>query len=98
MKFTCSTKPLQSALKLGVIKSNISKFYQKSCLAKVTCSKDTLRVNLEASRIMTQLTLHGSGDEDGPVGIFVDCQKLVVFFFVLLSFFLNVFFVKLTNN
>lgn len=76
MKFTCSTKPLQSALKLGVIKSNISKFYQKSCLAKVTCSKDTLRVNLEASRIVTQLTLHGSGDEDGPVGIFVDCQKL----------------------
>lgn len=76
MKFTCSTKPLQAALKLGVIKSNISKFYQKSCLAKVTCSQNTLRINLEASRILTQLTLHGSGDEDNVVGIFVDCQKL----------------------
>lgn len=74
MKFTCSTKPLQNALKLGVIKSNISKFYQKSCLAKITCTQDTLKVNLEASRIVTQLKLHGSGDEDGPASVFVDCQ------------------------
>lgn len=74
MKFTCSTKPLQNALKLGVVKSNISKFYQKSCLAKLTCTRDTLRVNLEASRIVTQLTLHGSGDEDTAASIFVDCQ------------------------
>lgn len=74
MKFTCSTKPLQNALKLGVVKSNISKFYQKSCLAKLTCTADTLCVNLEASRIVTQLKLHGSGDESNPVSIFVDCQ------------------------
>ena len=75
MKFTCSTKPLQSALKLGVIKSNISKFYQKSCLAKVTCTRNTLKINLEASRIVTQLTLHGSGDEDTAAAVFVDSQK-----------------------
>lgn len=74
MKFTCSTKPLQNALKLGVIKSNISKFYQKSCLAKITCTQDTMKVNLEASRIVTQLKLHGSGDEDGPASVFIDCQ------------------------
>lgn len=76
MKFTCSTKPLQNALKLGVVKSNISKFYQKSCLAKVTCTRDTLRINLEASRIVTQLKLHGSGDTDESASIFVDCQVL----------------------
>lgn len=74
MKFTCSTKPLQNALKLGVIKSNISKFYQKSNFAKVTCTKDALKVNLEASKIVTQITLHGSGDEDQEVSMFVDCQ------------------------
>lgn len=76
MKFTCSTKPLQNALKLGVIKSNISKFYQKSNFAKVTCNKNELRINLEASKIVTQLVMHGSGDEEQEVSIFVDCQVL----------------------
>lgn len=76
MKFTVSTKPFADSLNLGVINANISKFNQKSYIAQLTATKDTLKVNLEASRIASQIILKGSGDEDGPVTVFVDCSVL----------------------
>lgn len=76
MNFTVSTKPLSDALNLGVINSNISKYYQKSCLAQLTADRHTLRINLEAARISTELILKGSGDVDETVSVFVDCQTL----------------------
>lgn len=76
MKFTVSTKPLQNAIDLGIIKENISKFNQKSCLAQVTASRDTLRINIEAPSIYTEIVLRGSGDSDEEETIFVDCALL----------------------
>lgn len=76
MKFTLSTKPLSDALDLGVIQANISKYYRKSCLAELTASRKELRINLEASSVVTEILLKGSGDEDGPVSAFVDCLVL----------------------
>ena len=76
MKFTLSTKPLSNALDLGVINANISKFYRTSCLAQLTASKNTLRINLEASFIKSELLLRGSGDSDEEVVSFVDCAVL----------------------
>lgn len=76
MKFTCNTKPLKDALSLGVIKSNVSKFYQKSTLAKLTVDQRNLKINLEAAYIVSQLNLTGSGDEDKTYTIFVDCVTL----------------------
>lgn len=73
MNFTVSTKPLQNALSLGVVKSNISKFYQKSCLAKISCNQHEMKINLEADSIKSQITLNGSGNEDSENLIFVDC-------------------------
>lgn len=76
MKFTTNVKPLKDALDLGVISQNISKFYQKSCLAKITATKNSLKINLEAAYIVTELRLHGSGNEDVTVSKFVDCSVL----------------------
>lgn len=78
MNFTCSTKPLKDALGLGVVKSNVSKFYQKSCLAQLTATNSDLRINLEASYVSTELRLKGQGDntEDSRSTVFVDCLTL----------------------
>lgn len=72
MKFQVSTKPLSDALSLGVINGNVSKFYQKSCLAQVVATRNTLTINLEASQILTELRLKGSGDADNSGIMFVD--------------------------
>lgn len=76
MKFTLNTKPFSDALNLGVIPSNISKFYHKSCLAQLTASKSELKVSLEASNVFTELLLKGSGDAEETVTVFVDCLTL----------------------
>lgn len=76
MNFTLSTKPFADALNLGVIPSNVSKYYSKSCLAQLTADRHQLRINLEASSIKTEILLKGSGDQDQPVTTFVDCLIL----------------------
>lgn len=76
MQFQVSTKPLTDALNLGVVNQNVSKFYQKSCLAQVTASKRELKINLEAANVLTEVHLKGSGDIDEVVTMFVDCLLL----------------------
>jgi len=76
MKFNLSTKPLIDALNLGIVNQNVSKFYQKSCLAQVTADRHSLKVNLEASYVLSEIILKGSGDEDTPTTIFVDSLLL----------------------
>lgn len=76
MKFTCSTKPLIDALNLGIINQNVSKFYQKSCLAQLTATRRSLKVNLEAAYVVSEIHLKGSGDQDESATIFVDCLLL----------------------
>ena len=72
MNFTLSTKPLVDALNLGIINSNVSKFYSKSCVVQLTATQSTLRINLEAARLVSEIMLKGKGDADGPITIFVD--------------------------
>lgn len=76
MIFNVSTKPLTDALNLGVVNQNVSKFYQKSCLAQVTASARDLVINLEAANVLTELRLKGSGDFEETVTMFVDCLIL----------------------
>lgn len=76
MKFTVSTTPLINALNLGIVNQNVSKFYQKSCLAQVTADRRNLKVNLEASFVLTEIQLKGSGDADEEFTIFVDSLLL----------------------
>lgn len=76
MIFTVSTTPLISALDLGVVTKNISKFYQKSCIAQITATRRDLIINLEAKSIRSEVRLKGSGDEDVQATAFVDCSIL----------------------
>lgn len=76
MKFTLSTKPFADALDLGVIPGNISKYYSLSCLAQLTATAKELRINLEASNVVTEILLKGSGDTDDVQTCFVDCLVL----------------------
>lgn len=76
MKFTLSTKPFSDALNLGIIQSNVSKYFRTSCLAQLTADRHELRVNLQASNIFTELYLKGSGDSDEVKTAFVDCLVL----------------------
>lgn len=76
MNFNVSTKPLSTALDLGIVNQNVSKFYQKSCLAQITATKRDLRINLEAANVLSEIRLKGSGDSEEAVTIFVDCLLL----------------------
>lgn len=76
MKFTVSTKPLAESLNLGVIKQNVSTFYQKSVLAEVKADTKSLVINLEAEGIMSEIVIKGVGEDgDQSVILFVDCLK-----------------------
>ena len=71
MKFTTNTKPLVETLSLSVINSNISNFHKKSTLIELTADSTTLRLNTEASQIMTEVVIKGSGDSNEPSTVFV---------------------------
>lgn len=72
MKFSVATKPLITALNLGIVNANISKYYSKSGLAEVTADRRNLVINLEASYLLSEIVLKGSGDSDEPTKMFVD--------------------------
>lgn len=76
MKFTLSTKPLIDALALGIVNSNVSKFYQKSNMAQLQGKGNQLIINLEANNIVTELRLKGSGEAQDTGIMFVDSLLL----------------------
>ena len=80
MKFTTNTKPLAEALNLGIIDSNISNFFKKSCIAQITATADTLTVNVESSMICTEIRVKGVGEGGEFAKAFVDAalfKKLI---------------------
>ena len=72
MRFIANTKPIVDGLDLGIIQSNITKFYQKSCIVELTIEHDSLRVNTEASSIKSELIFKGSVSGEGQSHVFVD--------------------------
>lgn len=80
MKFTTNTRPLIEALNLGIIDSNITNFYKKSCITQLTATADTLIINIESSMICTEIRLNGVGEGGETATAFVDSslfKKLV---------------------
>lgn len=71
MRFQTNTKPLATALALGIINSNVSNFQKTSHVVQVSADANELKINIEASRICTELRLKGNGEGD-PASIFVD--------------------------
>lgn len=63
MKFTTATKPLTDGLNLIVINSNITPYYQRSCVVQLIASTDTLIINTEADGVLSEVQLHGKSDD-----------------------------------
>lgn len=76
MEFKTNTEPLSNALNLGIVNANVSKFYNPSCVAYLTASRNQLVINLEAERLLTEIRVPGMGSTNDKVSIFVDCLKL----------------------
>ena len=72
MKFTCNTKPIVDGIDLGIISSNVSKFYQKSCIVELNIENNSLRINTEASSVKSELVFKGQASGDGENHAFVD--------------------------
>lgn len=75
MKFITNTKPLADALNLGIINSNVSNFYKKSCVVQLSADAHTLKINIEAAMICTEIRLKGSGSGEAST-VFVDSMLL----------------------
>lgn len=71
MKFLTNTTPFADALALGVINSNVSNYHKKSNIVQLTATENSLRINVEAAQICSQMTLKGQGDAGETATIFV---------------------------
>lgn len=72
---TVNTKQFCDALNLGVINSNVTKFFEASQYAQLVQEAASLRINLQNSKILTEVNLPGQGDGSHGASI-VDCLKL----------------------
>ena len=72
MKITVNTKNLYDALKLGVINSNVSKFFPNSLYAQLSLENGKLRINIEAENVLTELVIPGICDSDEPASEFIE--------------------------
>ena len=75
MIFTCNTKPLITAVSQVVIDSNISRFFRKSGILQLTANKESIRIGSEASYIVSEAIIRGTGDADEEVTIFIDALQ-----------------------
>lgn len=74
MKFNLNVAPLKDALNLGVINSNISKFFEKSTVVELTVDGDNeLRINTQATSLLSEATIKGDNEDKGTASAIVDC-------------------------
>ena len=76
MNITVNTKPLGDALNLGILNSNVTRFYAKSTMAQVSVANDMLIINLEASLICSEIRLKGMPSSTDSAVLFVDSLLL----------------------
>lgn len=80
MKFGLSVAPLKDAMNLGIISSNISKFFEKSTVIELNAEGDTLRLNTQATSLLSESYIKGDNQDGGIGNAIVDCllfQKLI---------------------
>ena len=74
MKFNLNVKPLKDAMDLAIISGNISKFFEKSTVIELTVSDDILRLNTQATSLVSEATIKGYNEDKGVASAIVDCQ------------------------
>ena len=75
MKFTVATKPLADSLSLAIINSNVTQYYAKSCVVQLTAEGNSLRINVEARSVCSEIKLKGRSDSDGVGSAFVSSTQ-----------------------
>ena len=73
MKFSLNVASLKDALDLGVISSNISKFFEKSTVIELTVEGSALRLNTQATALLSEAVILGSNEDNGVGSAIVDC-------------------------
>lgn len=73
MKFNLNVKPLKDAMDLGVINSNISKFFEKSTVIELTVNGNELHLNTQATSLLSEAVILGNNEESGTGSAIVDC-------------------------
>lgn len=71
-KFTVSTKPLQEAIDLCIIKANVSPTYTKSTIVQIEANGNVLSINHAANSILSSVMLKGLNEDDSYAAIMVD--------------------------
>lgn len=74
MIFKCNTRPVVESSKLAILNANVSPFHKKSCVVSISADTTALKINVEANRIMTEVSIPGHGEGD-PASIFVDSMQ-----------------------
>ena len=73
MKFNLNVAPLKAAMDLGIIQSNISKFFEKSTVIELSVEGDLLRLNTQATSLLSEATIKGYNEEKFTGSAIVDC-------------------------
>lgn len=72
MEFKLNTKPLKDALDLTVVNINISKFFEKSTVIELSVEGNKLRLNTQATSLLSEAYINGYCDEQGTASAIVD--------------------------
>lgn len=62
MKFTVNVQPLKDALSYTVVRENISKFFEKSTVVELTVENECLKVNTQATSLVSEAVVRGCCD------------------------------------
>lgn len=73
MKFNLNVQPLKDAMNLGIISSNISKFFEKSTVIQLTAEGNTLRINTQATSLLSEAVISGDNEDGNAATAIVDC-------------------------
>lgn len=73
MKFSLNVKPLKDSMDLGVINSNISKFFEKSTVIELTVNDNELHLNTQATSLLSEAVILGNNEDNGTGNAIVDC-------------------------
>ena len=73
MKFSLNVAPLKDAMNLGIINSYISKLFEKSTVFELTVEGYVLRLNTQATALLSESTILGNNEDNGTASAIVDC-------------------------
>lgn len=72
MRFKLNVTPLKDAMNLCIISSNISKFFEKSTVIQLTAEGSNLRLNTQATSLLSEVVIKGDNEDNSTACAIVD--------------------------